>query len=142
MWFDPGFALLHLEEDINLLVVSHHFFLIKPLLKDFTARSLLTPILRFSVVLHMLRKWMPHINLLLELNVVFFSVARSAKKLTSSTTLPPKNFSPAMILFSMNTFSLTNYLQPFLHLMYHQLHLQLPYPSFLFPYQILLIQTS
>lgn len=105
------------------------------------AQSPLTHILKFLVALHMPLKCMLHINLLLEPHV-FFSVTRLAKKLTSSTTLPPINFSLAVMLSSTNTFSLTSHLHPFLHLMHQPLILQLPSLSCLFPYLMLLLQTS
>jgi hypothetical protein len=47
-----------------------------------------------------------------------------------------------VMLFSTNTFSLTNHLHPFLHLMHQPLILQLPPLSCLFPYLMLLLQTS
>jgi len=92
--------------------------------------------------MHMLLKCTLHINLLLELHVVFFSGTQSAKKLINSTTLPPINFSLAMTLSFMNTFFPINYHLPFLHLLYHQLNPQLPHQSFPFPSPIFLQQIS
>ena len=105
------------------------------------ARFPLTHILEFLVVLHMPPKCMSHINLLLEPHV-FFSVTRSVKKLTSSSTLPPTKFSLAVMLSSTNTLSLLKHLQPILHLMHNTLVLQLLPLSCLFPYLIFPLQTS
>jgi len=90
----------------------------------------------------MLLKCTLHINLLLELQVVFFLGTQSAKKLINFTTLPPINFSPAVTLSFMNTFFPINYPLPFLHLPYHHLNPQLPHQSFPFPSPIFLQQTS
>ena len=106
------------------------------------ARFPLTHILEFFVVLHMPPKCMSHTNLLVEPHVVFFSITQLAKNLTSSSTLPPINFSLAVLLSSTNTLSLTNHLHPILHLMHQTLVLQLlPLPCH-FPYLMLLLQTS